>query len=59
MKLRFLGQAYCASNNQVETVASENTACFRGRRYTIRRPVQTINSPLGVRKKYRGVAYSA
>ena len=59
MKLHFLGQAYCASNNQVETVASEHTACFRGRRYTIRRPVQTINSPLGISKKYRGVAYSA
>ena len=59
MKLRFLGQAYCASNNQVETVASEHTARFLGRRYTIRRPVQTINSPLGISQKYRGVPYSA
>ena len=59
MKLRFLGQAYSASNNQVETIPSEHTARFLGQRYTIRRPVQTINSPLGVRKKYRGVPYSA
>ncbi len=59
MKLRFLGQTYYASNNQVETVASEYTARFLGKSYTPRCPVQTINSPLGIRKKYRGVDYVA
>ncbi len=55
MKLRFLGQAYSTNNNLVETVASEHTARFLGQSYTLRRPVQTVNSKLGVRK-YRGVA---
>ena len=32
---------------------------FLGRSYTLRRPVQAVNSPLGIRKKYRGVAYGA
>ena len=58
MKLRFLGQAYFASNNQVETVASDYTARFLGQNYTIRRPVQTFKSQLGIRK-YRGVFYGA
>ena len=58
MKLRFLGQAYSSSNNQVETTASEHTARFLGQSYTPRRPVKTSNSQLGLRK-YRGVAYSA
>jgi hypothetical protein len=58
MKLRFLGQAYSTSNNSVETIASEDTARFLGRPYTIRRPVQTINSSSGIRK-YRGIAYGA
>ena len=59
MKLRFLGQAYSASNNSVETFASKHTARFLGRTYTLRRPVQTINSPSGIVKKYRGVTYGA
>ena len=59
MKLRFRGQAYSATNNSVETVASEHTAHFLGRTYTIRRPVHTINSPSGIVKKYRGVPYGA
>ena len=50
MKLRFLGQAYSTSNNTVETVASEHTARFLGRSYTLRRPIQTVNSPSGARK---------
>ena len=57
MKLRFLGQAYSASNHQVETLASGDTAHFLGQSYTIRRPVQTIHSQINVRKKYRGVVY--
>jgi hypothetical protein len=58
MKLQFLGQAYSTSNDRVETIPSEYTARFLGRTYTPRRPVQTVNSPSGVRK-YRGVAYGA
>ena len=57
MKLHFLGQTYSASNNQVETVASEQTAHFLGQHYAIRRPIQTIHSQIDVRKKYRGVVY--
>ena len=56
MKLQFLGQTYSANNNKVETTATEYTACFLGRRYTVRRPIQNVNSSLGVRK-YRGVVY--
>ncbi len=56
MQLRFLGQAYSTSDNQVETNATEHTARFLGQSYTPRRPVQTSNSQLGLRK-YRGVAY--
>ncbi len=58
MQLRFLGKTYSTSNNQVKTVASENTAHFLGQSYTPRRPVQTSNSQLGL-KKYRGVAYGS
>ncbi len=56
MQLRFLGQAYSTSDNQVKTNASENTARFLGQSYTPRRPVKTSNPQLGLRK-YRGVAY--
>ena len=59
MKLRFLGQAYSASNTSVETIASDCTARFLGRKYHLRRPVQTSQkTQLGLRK-YRGVVYSA
>jgi hypothetical protein len=58
MKLRFLGQAYSTSNNQIETVASEYTGRFLGQNYTLRRPLPAVKSQLGVRK-YRGVAYGA
>lgn len=58
MKLRFLGQAYSASNHQVESIASDYTARFLGQRYTIRRPIQTFKPQLGI-KKYRGVFYGA
>lgn len=57
MKLRFLGQAYSASNHQVETLASRDTAQFLGQSYAIRRPIKTITSQIDVRKKYRGVVY--
>ncbi len=56
MQLRFLGQAYFSSNNQVETTATEHTARFRGHSYTPRRPVKTSNPQLGLRK-YRGIPY--
>ena len=59
MKLRFLGQAYSATNNSVETIASEHTARFLGRTYTLRRPVRPINCASGISKKYRGVPYGA
>ena len=59
MKLRFLGQAYTTSDNSVETIASEHTASFLGRTYTLRRPVRPINSASGISKKYRGVPYGA
>ena len=58
MELRFLGQSYTASSNQIETEPSEQTGRFLGRKYTISRPVKTTNSQLGLRK-YRGVAYGA
>ena len=58
MKLRFLGQAYSATNNSVETMPSEHTARFLGRTYTVRRPIQVANSDSGA-KKYRGVTYGA
>ena len=58
MQLRFLGQVYSASNNQIETIPSEHTARFLGQSYLTRRPVKTSNSQLGLRK-YRGVAYGA
>ena len=58
MQLRFLGKTYSTSNNQVKTIATEHTAHFLGQSYTTRRPVQTSNSQLGLRK-YRGVAYGS
>ncbi len=58
MQLRFLGQAYSSSNNQVETIPSEHTARFLGQSYLTRRPVQPFKSKLGLRK-YRGIAYGA
>ncbi len=56
MKLHFLGQAYSASDNQIDTLPSEYTARFRGQNYIPRRPVPAAQSPLGIRK-YRGVVY--
>ena len=56
MKLRFLGQTYSTSNNQIKTETSQETACFRGQSYNLHRPVKTFKSELGIRK-YRGVSY--
>ncbi len=58
MKLRFLGQTYSPSFNQVETETSGQTGRFLGQSYTLSRPVKTFKSQLGLRK-YRGVAYAA
>ena len=58
MKLRFLGQTYLASNDRVETIASEHTARFLGQSYIPRRPVKTFKPQLGL-KKYRGITYGA
>ena len=58
MELRFLGQSYSQSFNQIETEPSEQTGRFLGRKYTISRPFKTNKSQLGLRK-YRGIAYGA
>ena len=56
MKLRFLGQTYSSSNCQLETIPSDLTACFRGQKYALRRPVQTFSPQFNVRI-YRGIVY--
>ena len=59
MQLRFMGQTYSASNAKVATVASEQTASFKGQKYQIRVPLQTAKSRLNTEKrKYRGVTYT-
>ncbi len=58
MELRFLGQSYSAASNQIQTEISGETACFRGQTYSLRRPIKTFKSELGLRK-YRGVSYGA
>lgn len=58
MKLRYRGRVYFTQDNQIETVAIDKTARFLGQNYTLRRPLQTFNSTLGL-CKYRGVEYSA
>lgn len=58
MELRFLGQTYTTTNNRVATVATEQTASFKGQKYQVRVPVQPIKSQLTTAEmKYRGVAY--
>ena len=65
MKLRFLGQIYYKPDYRVETIPSDLTACYRGQKYALRRPVQTfynqsvqtVNTQLDVRT-YRGVVYA-
>ena len=63
MKLRFLGQTYSLSQQQMPTIPSGNKACFRGQQYNLRLPVATpvpVVSPSQVSAvihKYRGVSY--
>lgn len=59
MKLRFMGQVYSASNTKVLTVATEQTASFKGQKYQIRVPVQTVEPKSHTEvRKYRGVTYT-
>ena len=58
MKLRFFGQVYSASNNQVKTEILEQTGRFLGQTYNLRRPTKTFKSQLGIRK-YRGITYGS
>ncbi len=58
MQLRFLGQAYSTSHNQIEIAAPKHTPPFLGQSYTTRRPVPKFDSHLGLRT-YRGVVYGA
>lgn len=44
MKLRFLGQTYSTSLNRVEMVTSAHKARFLGREYSLRVPIQTVDS---------------
>lgn len=63
MKLRFLGQTYSLSQQQMPTISCDRQACFRGRQYNLRVPVANINSSVSqsqlsaVVHKYRGVSY--
>ena len=63
MKLRFLGQIYSQFQQQIPTIASENTACYRGQQYNLSVPVaiSPSRSPecltSAVIHKYRGVSY--
>ena len=59
MELRFLGQTYTTANNRVPTVASQQTASFKGQKYQVRVPLQTAKSLLNTEiRKYRGVTYT-
>ena len=59
MQLRFMGQTYTANSTEVATVASEQTATFKGQKYQIRVPVPTAKSQLNTQvRKYRGVTYT-
>ena len=63
MKLHFLGQTYSLPQQQMPTIPSDNTACFRGQQYNLRVPVANSNSSASksqmsaVVHKYRGVSY--
>ena len=63
MKLRFLGKLYSQFQQQVPTISSKNTACYRGHKYDLRVPVaidqpQTPDSQMSaIIYKYRGVSY--
>ena len=53
-----MGQTYTTANNTVATTSSKQTAKFKGQKYQVRVPVQTVNVGNACMKKYRGVAYS-
>ena len=63
MKLRFLGQIYSQFQKHILTVASEQTASYRGHQYNLRVPVATKRYSVpdsqmsAVIYKYRGVSY--
>jgi hypothetical protein len=57
MELRFLGQTYSTSSHQIDTETTNETGRFLGQKYTLRRPITTMQQ-LGLRK-YRGVVYGA
>ena len=63
MKLRFLGRTYFQFPQQIATIPSENTACYRRQQYNPRMPVliSQRRSPgsqmSAVVYKYRGVSY--
>ena len=56
MKLQFLGQTYEPVEQHITTLPSEQQATFRGRSYTLPRPITVSKSQLCLRK-YRGVSY--
>ena len=59
MQLRFMGQTYTTANNKVETVATQQTASFKGQKYQVRIPVQAAKSQLNTEeRKYRGITYT-
>ena len=58
MELRFMGQTYTTANNRVTTVATQQTANFKGQKYRVRIPVQTFKSQPQQLRKYRGVTYA-
>ena len=59
MELRSMGQTYTTANNRVETVATKQTASFKGQKYQVRVPVQTAKFQLNSEvRKYRGVTYT-
>ena len=58
MQLRFMGQSYSTNSARVATVASEQTATFKGQKYQVRVPMQTVRSQPREVRKYRGVAYT-
>lgn len=59
MQLRFMGQTYTTANNRVQTIATQQTATFKGQKYQLRVPVSAIKSQLNPQvRKYRGVTYT-
>ena len=53
-----MGQTYTTASNTVATTSSKQTATFKGQKYQVRVPVQTVSVGNTGLKKYRGVAYS-